>query len=115
MSIQHPEHHRELVGGIRELADALPPTMGAFTKLHGAALADGELPAATKELMALAIGIVVRCEGCITLHVRAALKAGASPGQVSEAIGVAVMMGGGPAVVHGVEAHRALEQFAAET
>jgi AhpD family alkylhydroperoxidase len=61
--------------------------------------------------MAVAIGIAARCDGCIALHVKAALKAGATRGQVHETIGVAILMGGGPASVYATEALVALDQF----
>jgi AhpD family alkylhydroperoxidase len=52
--------------------------MRGFGALHTAATTDGVLPKKTKRLMALAIGIAVHCDGCITYHVHNALKAGAS-------------------------------------
>ena len=52
-----------------------------------------------------------RCEDCITLHIHATLRAGATVEQVHEAIGVAVMMGGGPASTCTTHAIDALEQF----
>ncbi|MFN2124653.1 MAG: pyridoxal-phosphate dependent enzyme, partial [Candidatus Promineifilaceae bacterium] len=62
-----------------------------------------------KELMALCIGITVRCDGCIMYHVNESLKAGATYDEIVETIGVAVMMGGGPSVMYGSEALAALE------
>ena len=59
----------------------------------------------------LAIGITQRCDGCITLHMHDALRAGATREQVAEAIGVAVLMGGGPASTYATDAWRAFEQF----
>ena len=64
-----------------------------------------------KELIALAIGITVRCDGCIAFHVHDVVKAGATHDEIVEAIGVAIMMGDGPAVVYGSQALEALEQF----
>lgn len=101
----------ELRAGYRDLNAAIPDVMQGFGQLHKSAVADGELSHATKELMALAIGIAARCDGCIALHVHAAIKAGATRGQVHEAIGVAVLMGGGPASIYATEALVALEQF----
>jgi AhpD family alkylhydroperoxidase len=60
---------------------------------------------------ALGIGIAARCDGCIAYHVHDALKAGASRKEIVETIGVAVLMGGGPAAVYGTEAFAALNQF----
>jgi AhpD family alkylhydroperoxidase len=89
----------------------LPEVMAGFGKLHRASMADGALSTKHKELIAMAIGISSRCEGCVALHTYDALKAGASPEEVREAIGVAIMMGGGPAAVYASEALEALEQF----
>jgi AhpD family alkylhydroperoxidase len=66
-----------------------------------------------KELIALGIGIAVRCDGCIAYHVHDALRAGATHQEIVETIGVAVLMGGGPAAMYGSEALEALEQFEA--
>ena len=91
-----------------------PGVMGGFGQLHKAAIADGALSSKTKELIALAIGITVRCDGCIAYHVHDALKAGASRAETAETVGVAVMMGGGPSVVYGCQALEALEEFEAQ-
>ena len=107
------EYRKELRDGYRRLGGAIPDTMHGFEGLHRAAVADGALPRSTKEMMALAIGIAARCDGCITLHAHAALRAGATPEEVHEAIGVAVLMGGGPASIYAIEALDAVEQFTA--
>ena len=105
-------HRRdELVSGFRNLRAEMPEVMSGFGQLHRESMAEGELSTKTKELMALAIGITSRCEGCIALHTFDALKAGASSAEVKEAVGVAIMMGGGPAAVYASEALEALEQF----
>ena len=77
-------------------------------------MAPGVLTASSKELIALGIAVATNCEGCITIHVHDALKAGASAEEVSEAIGVAIVMGGGSAAVSGTEAIEALQQFKGE-
>lgn len=111
MTTNFEDKRSELRRGYRDLGAALPAVMAGFGDLHRAAVADGELSRATKELIAVAIGVAARCEGCIALHVHAALKAGATAGQVHEALGVAVLMGGGPASTYATEALVALEQF----
>ncbi|MBE3584462.1 MAG: carboxymuconolactone decarboxylase family protein [Limnochordaceae bacterium] len=88
--------------------------MKGFMELHEAAIQPGALSTAVKELIALGIAIAVHCEGCIACHVHDALKAGATPEQIEETIGVAVLMAGGPGVVYGSLAHTALQQFLAE-
>jgi AhpD family alkylhydroperoxidase len=101
----------EIAAGMEELAGEATGVMSAFFTLHQAATADGEVPKRYKELIALAISIAIRCEGCIAFHVKDAVAAGATRGEVIETIGVAVLMGGGPSVVYGIEAREALDQF----
>lgn len=86
-------------------------TLSAFTSLQVAATSEGELGTKIKELMALAISIVSQCEGCIIYHLRNALEAGASPKEVYEAADVAILMGGGPAVVYAAQLKLMLEQM----
>ena len=107
------ERRRALRAGFRQLNQAIPDAMHGFGDLHRAAMAEGALTTAQKELIALAIGINVGCAGCITLHVHDALRAGATRQEVQEAIGVAVMMGGGKASVYATEAMAAMEDFEA--
>lgn len=108
-------HHRdELNHGFQELRHAIPEVMKGFAKLHREALDDGAIPAKTKELIALAIGVATQCTGCITLHVHSAMRAGATKDEIAEAVGVAVLMGGGPAAIYGIDALEALEQFRSE-
>ena len=111
--VDYPTRYRELVAGFKEMHKALPEQMAGFTTTHRGAVADGALSTKTKELMALAIGIAVRCEGCITLHVKDAMRAGATRAEIEETVGVAVLMGGGPAAVYGAETLATLTQFEA--
>jgi len=94
------------------LFKALPEPMTAFQGLMKAASKDGALPAKIKELMALAIAIAERCEGCIVFHVQNAMRHGASRQEVAETIGVALEMGGGPATVYGGKALAAFDELA---
>lgn len=64
-----------------------------------------------KVLIALGIAITIRCEGCIACHVKGALEAGATKEEIVETIGVAVLMGGGPSIVYGDKAHKAMQEM----
>ena len=93
------------------LAAGSPSTMKAFGGLVNAATSDGELDKSTKELMAIAISISVRCEDCIAYHVSNAVSLGVSREEVLETISVAVEMGGGPATVYGAKVLEAFDEF----
>lgn len=103
---------RELAPLHRNLRHAVPDVYKGFGELSGAAFADGALDRRTKELIALAIGVVEGCDGCIASHAQAAARAGATRQEAAEAIGVAFLMRGGPATIHGARAYDAFCEFA---
>ena len=81
---------------MKPVRESMGDLLKGFGGLHHAAMGEGKLTVVEKELIALAIGLAVRCENCMYAHIRAAIKAGATEEQVLEAAGVAVMMAGGP-------------------
>lgn len=102
----------QVLAGLALLREGAPEAAKAFGGLSIAATAGKSIETKTKELMALAIGIAVHCEGCVAFHTRAAFKAGASRQEVIETVALAVYMGGGPAVVYGGDALRAYDEYA---
>lgn len=109
--VSYPNKLQNAKKNAQSLASAQPAEMKAFTELHKAAMADGTLDKKTKELMALAISITARCDDCIAHHIYDALEAGANSEEIADAIGVAVLMGGGPSMLYAAHAIKALEQF----
>ena len=109
MSTAAEDYYEHNVHAMKPVREAVPELLKGFAGLHQAAMKDGALDARAKELIALGIGIAVRCENCIYAHVRAAVKAGATAEQVLEAAAVAVMMGGGPTYTYLPRVTEALE------
>lgn len=105
--------NRATMDGIMKLARAQGPVMKANGALHQAATGAGALDTKTKELIAIALAVAARCDGCIGLHVKAALDAGASREEIADTCGVAVMMGGGPAAVYAGRVMQALDDLSA--
>jgi AhpD family alkylhydroperoxidase len=103
----------DLSGAVKTLRGSAPNTMKAFSGLAQAALAAGALDVKTKELIALAIAVATRCDGCVAFHSQAAQKNGASRDEVLETMGMAVYMGAGPSVMYAAQALEAYDQFAA--
>jgi AhpD family alkylhydroperoxidase len=95
-----------------ELRKAAPETMQSFYALAKAAGSTGAVDAKTKELLALAIGVTQRCDGCIGFHAKALVGLGATREEVAETLGMCVYMGGGPALMYAADALRAYDQFA---
>ncbi|MEQ1872958.1 MAG: carboxymuconolactone decarboxylase family protein [Ilumatobacteraceae bacterium] len=96
----------------RELRHAIPDVYKGFGEFHGAAFKPGALDGKTKELIAFAIAITERCDGCIASHAEAAAKAGATCQEAAEAVGVAMLMTGGPGTIYGPRAYAAFCEFA---
>ena len=103
---------KELSALMAETRRGIPEVGKAFQQLAAAATAEGALDTKTKELIALAIGITARCDGCVAFHAGAAVRHGANREEVLETIGMAIYMGGGPSLVYGAQALEAYEQFA---
>ena len=108
-------HGKDVQDALRPHARALrrmiPDVYRGYGALHAAALADGALSTRTKELIAFAIAVTEQCDGCIAAHARAAVRAGSSPEEAAEAIGVSIMMSGGPATVYGPRAFAAFMEY----
>lgn len=83
-----------------KMKEQAPDMINGFGGLFSKVMGEGSITALEKELIAVAIGVAVRCEPCIKLHVNKCLDAGATKEQILEAASVAVMMGGGPAYTH---------------
>ena len=86
-------------------------TYKPFLELEEKAFNDGALTKKTKELMALSISIVTKCEPCMEWHLGQALRAGATDEEVYETIDVAIEMGGGPAGAYARFVINALDYF----
>jgi AhpD family alkylhydroperoxidase len=95
----------------RSLMERTPDVYKGFQELSRAAFAAGALEAKTKELIALAIAVIERCDGCIASHAQSAARAGASKQEAAEAIGVTFLMNGGPATIYGPRAYAAFCEF----
>jgi AhpD family alkylhydroperoxidase len=112
MTTVHGRHVLDaLRSDVRSLRKAIPDVWASYADLHRHALADGALSSKVKELIALGIAVTRECDGCIAAHARGARRAGASSQEVAEALGVALLMNGGPATVYGPRAFAAFSEL----
>lgn len=86
-------------------------TYKPLLQLEEKAFRNGALEKKTKELMALSISIVTKCEPCMEWHLDQALQAGATDKEVFETIDVAIEMGGGQAAAYARFVLKALDYF----
>ena len=103
---------KDISANLKTLRKDIPDTMQGFAQLAQAATRNGALDKKTKELIALAIGVALHCDGCIGFHAEALAKLGARKAEVEEALGMAIYMGGGPSAMYAADAIAAFEQFA---
>ncbi|MBU3701470.1 MAG: carboxymuconolactone decarboxylase family protein [Acidimicrobiia bacterium] len=102
---------QDLAPEARALRKMIPGVYEGFVGLSGAAMAPGALDARTKELLALAMAVTLRCDGCIASHARGAAAKGATPEEVAEALGVTLLMSGGPGTVYAPRAFDAFMEY----
>ena len=106
------EVRMELAEPARRLRGEIPDVFESFAALSRAVMIDGALSAKVKELIALAIGATKQCDGCVAAHGRGAARQAASEAEVAEAMGVVILMNGGPGTVWGTRAQAAYREFA---
>lgn len=104
------EYRQQVVAGVGELAKLSPDTVRGYVTLGGAGTKTEKLDAKTRELIALAVAVSIRCDGCITVHAEAARKLGVTKEEIAEALGVATSINAGAAIVYST---RTLDAFEA--
>ncbi len=108
--------YKALIGDISaytvELRGLIPEAMNGFAALAKGATQTKNLDEKTKELIALALGVAARCDGCLGFHTKSLVRLGASREEVAETLGMAIYMGGGPSLMYAADALRAFDQFA---
>lgn len=113
------EDWRELIknmnGAVRELHGASPDVMKVFNEMAAAAHHGTSLDDKTRELIALAVSVAIRCTPCIGYHAKAAIKRGATREAVAETLAMAIYMGAGPSVMYAAKALEAVDQMSSKT
>ena len=101
---------KDISSSLAKLRAEAPEVMKGFGDLAAAATKDGVLDKKTKELIALALGVAARCDGCLGFHTQALARLGATREEVIETLGMATYMGGGPSLMYAADALTAFEQ-----
>jgi len=102
------ELRKALRAAVGRFAGLQPEVMKGIETMENGAAASGHLDAKTRELIALAVAITTRCDGCLSVHAEAAAKHGATREEIAEALGVAITLNTGAALVYST---RALDAF----
>jgi AhpD family alkylhydroperoxidase len=97
-------YRRQVVSGVGAFAELSPDTVRGYGAMGGAGQKTGRLDGKTRELIAVAVAISLRCDGCIAVHSDAARKLGATKEELAEALGVAASVNAGAAIVYSTRA-----------
>jgi AhpD family alkylhydroperoxidase len=111
MTKLYKEITHDLSSSLAKLRKEIPDVMNGFSVLAQAATKEDALDKKTKELIALAIGITTRCDGCIGFHAQTLVKLGVTRQEFLEMLGMTIYMGGGPSLMYAADALRAFEEF----
>ncbi len=107
---KYKEITADISAQLAKMRKEMPDVMNAFGALSVACTKDGALDKKTKELIALALGIAMHCDGCIGFHTQALVKLGVTRQELLETLSCAVYMGGGPSLMYAAEALQAFEE-----
>nr|WIE91232.1 carboxymuconolactone decarboxylase family protein [Mesorhizobium sp. WSM4875] len=93
-------YRAEVKSRVGDLAKRAPEAMKGYVALATSGDKAKHLDPGTRELIALAVAVTTKCDGCIASHVEAAVKHGVSADEISEAMGVAIALNAGAALVY---------------
>src|ERR1700726_1465196 len=100
MMLDWNEYRKQLAAGVKQVGQLSPDTVKGYVELSSAGSKKNLLGAKVRELISLAVAVTLRCDGCITVHTEAARRQGASDEEIAEALGVAVAVNAGAAMVY---------------
>ncbi len=112
MMLDWMEYKKQLSANFAQIGRANHDILKGYQGLSGAGNTTNVLGAKTRELIALAVAVTRQCDGCITTHTDAAIKQGATREEIIEALGVAVAVNAGAALVYSA---RVMDAFTAMT
>ena len=111
MMLDWNEYRQQLAGGVREIGQLSPGTVKGYLELGSAGQKTDLLGAKIRELIGLAVAAMLRCDGCIAVHTEAGLPHGAPDEEIAEALGAAVAVNAGAALVYSTRVMDAVKEY----
>jgi AhpD family alkylhydroperoxidase len=111
MMLDWNDYRKQLAAGVKEIGQLSPDTVKGYMNLGAAGQKMDRLGAKVRELIALAVAVSLRCDGCITVHTEAAIKQGATKEDIAEALGVAAAVNAGAALVYSARVMDAFKEY----
>jgi AhpD family alkylhydroperoxidase len=115
MMLNWNDYRTQLLTAIGKMAKLSPDTVRGYRVLSDANGKTGLLDPKTRELISLAVAVTRQCDGCITVHTDAAVKQGATKEEIMEAVGVAIAVNAGAALVYSARVMDAYETFSEQS
>lgn len=109
------DYRESLIERVGDYAKQSPDVVRGLMTMENAATKSGQLDPKIHELIALAVAVTTRCDGCIAVHTKKAAEAGASQGEISEALGVAIALNAGAALTYSARVLEAFQQLSVES
>ena len=100
MMMDWKAYRDQVNAAVKEISIANPEIVKAYAGFSHANAKSTHIDAKTRELIAIAVAVTLRCDGCINAHTDAAIKAGASKEEIVDALGVAIMVNAGATMVY---------------
>ena len=104
-------YRAQLTAGVKEMGQLSPETVNGYVALSSAGQKKDLLGAKIRELIALAVAVTLRCDGCIAVHTAAATRHGATKEEIAESLGVAVSVNAGAALVYSTRVMDAVKEY----
>jgi AhpD family alkylhydroperoxidase len=111
MMLDRNEYRKQQAAGVREVGQLSPDTVKGYIELSSAGQKKDLLGAKTRELIALAVAVTARRDGCITVHAEAVIRHGATKEEIAEALGIAVAVNAGAALVYSTRVMDAVKEY----
>lgn len=108
------QYRSEVKSRVGEMRAVAPDAINAYLALGASGAKAKHIDAKTRELISLAVAVTTRCDGCIASHIEAGLAAGLSKEELTEALGVAIAMNAGAALVYSARAFDCFEQLSSK-
>ncbi len=109
MMLDWNDYQKQIGAQLSQFMKLTPDSVRGYQTLSSANSKDSQLGEKVRQLISLAVAVTTRCDGCITVHTDAALKAGASREEIAEALGVAMAMNAGAALIYSLRALDAVD------
>ncbi|MEN3112688.1 carboxymuconolactone decarboxylase family protein [Uliginosibacterium paludis] len=93
-------YRETLISRVGDFAKLSPDVLRGLHAIESSATKTGRLEPKIHELIALAVAVTTRCDGCIAVHAKKAVELGASNEEIAEALGTAIALNAGAALTY---------------